>query len=171
MQRAGSLHDMPARGARRRLAARWDTAARALRHERGPSALTFDDLGADCILDFLDDLEHSRGNSIRTRNARLSGIHSLFSYAALQAPHHMPTIQQVLAIPMKATGHRAIDFLDEREVEALLGGPHAHGSGGATTRCWLQVSRPGYAPPNWSACVVHGEDDRASAAVRAVSRR
>lgn len=93
------------------------------RYRKQPSAVTFDALDADCILGFLDDLEQSRGNSARTRNARLSAIHSLFTYAALQAPQHMATIQQVLAIPMKTTGQRAIDFLDELEVEALLRGP------------------------------------------------
>jgi integrase/recombinase XerD len=93
------------------------------RYRKQPSAVTFGDLNADCVLGFLDDLERSRGNGARTRNARLSAIHSLFTYAALQAPQHMATIQQVLATPMKTTGQRAIDFLDELEVEALLCGP------------------------------------------------
>lgn len=93
------------------------------RYRKQPSAVTFGDLNADCVLGFLDDLERSRGNGASTRNARLSAIHSLFTCAALQAPQHMATIQQVLAIPMKTTGQRAIDFLDELEVEALLCGP------------------------------------------------
>lgn len=55
----------------------------AARHQRKTvAALTLDDLGPDVVLAFLDDLEKSRGNSIRTRNARLAAIHSLFGYVA-----------------------------------------------------------------------------------------
>jgi len=35
---------------------------------------------------FLDHLERDRGNSPRTRNARLAAIHSLYRYAALRHP-------------------------------------------------------------------------------------
>jgi integrase/recombinase XerD len=38
---------------------------------------------------------------VTTRNARLAAIHSLFRYAALQAPDHAAIIQRVLAIPTK----------------------------------------------------------------------
>jgi integrase/recombinase XerD len=88
-----------------------------------PSDLTFADLDAKCILRFLDHLERQRGNGASTRNARLAAIHSLFTYAALEAPQHMVTIQQVLAIPMKRTSHRSIDFLDDREADALRRAP------------------------------------------------
>ena len=42
-----------------------------------PSALEIDDLDATMISAFLDHLEHQRGNSIRTRNARLAAIHDI----------------------------------------------------------------------------------------------
>jgi site-specific recombinase XerD len=66
-----------------------------------PSSLDITDLDAALIGAFLDDLETSRGNSIATRNLRLTAIHSLFSYAALRCPEHAAVIQQVLAIPTK----------------------------------------------------------------------
>ena len=53
-----------------------------------PSTLDIDDLDAPLIGAFLDHLEHERGNSVRTRNARLAAIHSLFRYAALRHPEH-----------------------------------------------------------------------------------
>jgi integrase/recombinase XerD len=56
-----------------------------------PSALDVDDLDAPLIGAFLDHLEHQRGNSIRTRNARLAAIPSLFRYAALRHPEHAAT--------------------------------------------------------------------------------
>ena len=50
---------------------------------------------------FLDHLEKDRGNSARTRNARLAAVHSVFSYAALRHPEHAAVIARVLAIPPK----------------------------------------------------------------------
>ena len=42
------------------------------------------------ILDFLDHLETVRGNSARTRNARLAAIHSFMRYAAIRDPASLP---------------------------------------------------------------------------------
>ena len=49
-----------------------------------PAALDIEDLNAPRISAFLDHLERSRGNTVRTRNARLAAIHSLFRFAYLQ---------------------------------------------------------------------------------------
>ena len=51
-----------------------------------PSLLDIADLDAALIGAFLDHPEHQRGNSARTRNARLAAIHSLFRFAALRHP-------------------------------------------------------------------------------------
>jgi site-specific recombinase XerC len=48
-----------------------------------PSALDLSDLDAPLIGAFLNHLEQDRGNSARTRNARLAAIHSFCRYAAL----------------------------------------------------------------------------------------
>ena len=74
---------------------------------KAPATLDIDDLDAPLIGAFLDHLEHERGNSVRTRNARLAAIRSLFRYAALRHPEHAATIQRVLAIPPKAPRQRA----------------------------------------------------------------
>ena len=66
-----------------------------------PSELDWDDLSADVIAAFLDDLETERRNSPRSRNARLAALQSLFRYAALRHPEDAQLIQQVLAIPQK----------------------------------------------------------------------
>jgi integrase/recombinase XerD len=75
---------------------------------------------APLVGDFLDHLERVRGNSIRTRNARLAAIHSLFGYAALQHPEHAQTIARVLAIPPKKFDKALIAWLTEPELDALL---------------------------------------------------
>jgi len=47
-----------------------------------PSRLSVEDLDRELILAFLDHLESERGNSIRTRNARLAAIKSFFQHIA-----------------------------------------------------------------------------------------
>ncbi|MCA1677653.1 MAG: site-specific integrase, partial [Actinobacteria bacterium] len=88
-----------------------------------PSALALDDLDAPLIGSFLDHLEQERGNGIRTRNARLAAIRSLFRYAALRHPEHAETIERVLAIPPKRFERALVTFLTEEELDALLAAP------------------------------------------------
>jgi site-specific recombinase XerD len=88
-----------------------------------PSVLDVADLDANLIAAFLDHLEHERGNSVRTRNARLAAVHSLFRYAALRHPEHAEVIQRVLAIPPKRFDRALVSFLNRHEVEALLTAP------------------------------------------------
>ena len=71
-----------------------------------PSKLELEDLDAAMIAAFLDHLETERGNSVRTRNARLAAIHSFFRYAALEAPEHAQQIERVLGIPEKRFDRR-----------------------------------------------------------------
>jgi integrase/recombinase XerD len=85
-----------------------------------PSGLDLADLDAPLIGAFLQHLETERGNSIRTRNARLAAIHSLFGYAALRHPEHAASIQRVLAIPAKRFDRKLVTYLTEPETDALL---------------------------------------------------
>ncbi|MBF8185512.1 site-specific integrase [Nonomuraea sp. K274] len=85
-----------------------------------PNALDLADLDAPFISAFLDHLEHERGNSIRTRNARLAAIHSLFNYAALRHPEHAASIKRVLAIPPKRYERNLLTYLTDPEADALL---------------------------------------------------
>jgi integrase/recombinase XerD len=88
-----------------------------------PSKLQLEDLDATRIAAFLTHLESERGNSVRTRNARLTAIHSFFHYAALQAPDRAEQIQRVLAIPEKRFDTTLISYLTEPEIDALLTSP------------------------------------------------
>jgi integrase/recombinase XerD len=87
------------------------------------SKLDFADFNATMVAAFLDHLERERANSIRSRNARLAAIHSLFAFAALHHPEHNDDIARVLAIPAKRTDHRIIEFLTDEEVHELLNQP------------------------------------------------
>src|SRR6266852_4032917 len=84
-----------------------------------PSELDLDDLSAPLIGAFLDHLEASRRNSVRTRNNRLAAIHSLFGYAALRHPEHAATIQRVLAIPPTRSNRNLLTYLTDDEADAL----------------------------------------------------
>jgi integrase/recombinase XerD len=88
-----------------------------------PSQLDLGDLDAPLIGSFLDHLERERGNSPRTRNARLAAIHSLFRYAALRHPEHAALIARVLAIPPKRFDKALVTWLTGPEIDALLAAP------------------------------------------------
>jgi len=91
-----------------------------------PSALILEDLDSSFIGAFLGHLEHKRGNSARSRNARLAGIRSFFRYLAYQVPEHSSRVQRVLAMPSKKYQRTMIDFLTETESHALLDAPDRH---------------------------------------------
>ncbi|WP_149590027.1 tyrosine-type recombinase/integrase [Tabrizicola flagellatus] len=90
---------------------------------KAPGRLDIDDLDAPLIGAFLDHLETDRKNGVRTRNARLAAIRSLFRYAALRHPEHAATIERVLAIPAKRFERRLVTYLTEVEIEVLLAAP------------------------------------------------
>jgi site-specific recombinase XerD len=93
------------------------------KHGLEPSKLDLDNLDAPLVGAFLDHLEHQRKNGVRTRNARLAAIRSLFRYAALRHPEHAAVIERVLAIPPKRFDRRLVTFLTEPEIDALLAAP------------------------------------------------
>jgi len=88
-----------------------------------PSRLDIEQLDAPLIAAFLDHLERERGNSPRTRNARLAAIHSLYRYAALRHPEHAHTIARVMAIPTKRHERTTLCYLNLAEITALLAAP------------------------------------------------
>lgn len=97
----------------------------AKRLGRQPSALAIQDLDAPLVLAFLDNLETERGNSRRTRNARLTAIRSFMRYVSMRAPTALAVAQRVLAIPTKRVDVPVLGHLTRDEIEALLDAPSA----------------------------------------------
>lgn len=93
------------------------------RLRRAPSKLQLADVDAPLVATFLDHLENERANSVSSRNARLAAVHSFFRFALLEEPSAVHACERVLAIPRKRAKKRVIDFLEDREVEALLAAP------------------------------------------------
>ena len=88
-----------------------------------PALLSFEAIDAPLIVAFLNHLEEHRGLSARSRNLRLTAIHSFFRYAAFEVPDHAAQIQRVLAIPGKRFTRTQVPFLTGPEVNALLAAP------------------------------------------------
>jgi integrase/recombinase XerD len=93
------------------------------RLKKNPCDLWLTELDADLIGSFLDDLERTRKNSIRTRNARLAAIRSFFQFLALREPAHLGHIQRVLAISQKKFSKNIVEFLQASELEEILAVP------------------------------------------------
>jgi site-specific recombinase XerD len=92
---------------------------------RSAASLTTNHLGAPLILAFLDHLERDRGNTIRTRNARLAAIHSFVTYVGREEPAALVQVQRVLAIPSKRCARPVLGYLSRDEVREVLAAPNA----------------------------------------------
>ncbi len=94
-----------------------------------PSQITIEMINAETIIKFLNYLETVRKNSIKTRNNRLSAIHSFFEYVSFQAPEYLSIIQRVMSIPFKKTETKNVNYLIKEEIDSILNG--------CDLRCWL----------------------------------
>jgi site-specific recombinase XerD len=102
------------------------------RLHKAPAALAFEQIDAPLIVAFLDHLEKDHGLSVRSRNLRLTAIHSFFHFAAFELPSHAAQIQRVL---------------DSRA--ALCVSSHAR----RLMPCWLlPISEPGSAGETMRSC-------------------
>jgi integrase/recombinase XerD len=83
--------------------------------------LTIELLTPEAVLAFLEHLEKSRGNTIRTRNARLAAIHAFARFTVAQkAPDFLVAGQRILAIPCKRTVKPVLGFMSRAEIDAVL---------------------------------------------------
>lgn len=110
------------------------------RLQKQPSHLNFEEIDAPLVVMFLDGLEKQQGLSVRSRNLRLTAIHSFFRYAAFEAPAHSAQVQRVLAIPSKRFTRNLVQFLTRPEVDALLAAPNPHTWFGRRDHAFLLVA-------------------------------
>lgn len=97
---------------------------RQSRRKQAPD-VTLADLDAPIISAFLEHLEKTRRNTIRTRNVRFAAIRSFMKFAAARDPASLPTIQRVLAIPLKRFPRPSVRYLSREEVTAIINAPDA----------------------------------------------
>lgn len=106
---------------------------------RKPDDLRVQELDADTILSFLDDLELHRGNCARTRNLRLAAIRSFIRNATAFDPLLLPMAQRVLAIPSKRFERAAVEHLTREQKLLLLDAPDASTETGLRDRVLLTL--------------------------------
>src|SRR5215472_13335747 len=102
-----------------------------------PARLTLEEIDAPLIVAFLDHMEKHRSLSARSRNLRLTAIHSFFRYAAFELPEHSAQTQRVLAIPSKRFTRTLVAFLTRPEVDALLAAPDRSGWSGRRDHAFI----------------------------------
>jgi integrase/recombinase XerD len=90
-----------------------------------PDAVCVDDIDAPRVLAFLKDLEKSRDNCARSRNARLAAIRSFLRHVAAANPLLLSVAQSVLAIPMKRFDRITVGHLTREQMQAVLDAPDA----------------------------------------------
>src|SRR5215467_4005774 len=93
----------------------------AKRMDKQSTQLSLDDLQAEKVLSFLDDVESARKNSVMTRNIRLAALRTFFRYLASQDPLRAGQYQRIVAIPIKQAPQPVMEYLEVHEVKAILG--------------------------------------------------
>lgn len=88
-------------------------------------ALALSDLNPKFIANFLDHLEHDRGNSPRSRNIRLAALRSFLKFAARRDIANLGIIEQALAVPMKRFDRQMVGFLTREQMLAVIDIPTA----------------------------------------------
>ena len=82
--------------------------------------ITLDALRLDRVLRFLQHLEDTRHNHRRTRNHRLTILHTFFEFLGRRVPECLAVAQQVAAIPSKRVPPPETRFLDQDEIATLF---------------------------------------------------
>jgi site-specific recombinase XerD len=106
---------------------------------RTPSAIALPDLDAPMLLAFLDHLEKDRGNSVRSRNARLAAIRTFLKFAAHHDLASLAVIERVLAIPLKRFDRPMVGFLSRAEIGAIIEAPDRVSWAGQRDRAFFSM--------------------------------
>src|SRR6266446_2730811 len=108
-----------------------------------PSQLTVEQIDAPLVLDFLNDLETTRGNGPNSRNIRLAAIKSFMHFLEYRVPSAIEHIRRILAIPVKKTESKLVRHLTAEEMQALLDAPDPTGWKGIRDRAMLHLCYAG----------------------------
>jgi len=111
----------------------------AERQKTTPSALTLEQLDAPLIFAFLEHLETTRRNTVRTRNARLAAIKAFAHFIEYRVPSAIEQVRCIRAIPFKKTDEALVDYLNHEELQALLDVPDPTTRSGTRDRAMLHI--------------------------------
>jgi integrase/recombinase XerD len=105
-----------------------------------PSALMLEQLDMPLVLAFLADLEGVRGNTPRTRNARLAAIKSFARFVQYRVPACLQQVYSLLSIPSKKTDETLVGYLTRQEMQAVLDMPDPTRRDGIRDRAMLHLA-------------------------------
>lgn len=96
--------------------------AQARLHKQ-PTAIRLEEITPALILAFLDHLERERGNTVRSRNARLAALRAFLKFAGRRDVSALHAVEKSLGVPMKRFERPMLGFLTRPEMLAVLGQP------------------------------------------------
>lgn len=82
--------------------------------------MRLEDLRAEQVLAFLEDVEQKRNNCTATRNLRLAALRTFFQYMISEDTIRSGQYQKIVAIPLKRNPRPVMGYLDIVEVQAIL---------------------------------------------------
>ena len=95
----------------------------ARRHACELDGMSIERLQATDVAAFLEELERQRGNSIRTRNCRLTALRCFFRHALRHDPDHAAQYARILALDAKKAPQPICVYLEPEEMKILLSLP------------------------------------------------
>ncbi|MBY3027387.1 tyrosine-type recombinase/integrase [Rhizobium leguminosarum] len=105
-----------------------------------PSRIEIEQFDAPLLLGFLEHIEEGRGNSARTRNARLAAIKAFFRFIEYRLPSCLDQARRIRAIPMKKVDEALVGHLSRDEMQALLDAPDPRHVFGIRDRAMLHLA-------------------------------
>jgi len=110
-----------------------------LAQRRGGSAanLTLDDFRADAVLAFLDHVQSQRGNSVATRNCRLTVLRSFARHLLRYDLTRAEQYGRILSLPSKRATLHVATYLEPEEARAVIAAVDSQSSSGARDRALL----------------------------------
>jgi len=91
------------------------------RQKKNITKLVLEDVNADAVLVFLNQLENKRNNSIVTRNLRLAALKTFSLFLTTKDLLRAGEYQRIMALPLKRAPHKVIDYLEINEINAIIG--------------------------------------------------
>jgi len=93
------------------------------KHGKYPDKLTFEDINRESVIGFCQWLEDARNSCTKTRNLRLTAIHSFFRYVEMRDPSRISLCREILCIPTKKCEKKLPVHISDKEVKMLLAEP------------------------------------------------
>jgi len=107
--------------------------------KKAPTKILLNEITDKFVGEFLIHLEVDRGNSARTRNARLATIKSFFKFVSIREPQLINHCHKISSIPQKRIEKKVIGYLNLDELDAILDATNPNTIVGRRDRVMLKL--------------------------------